>query len=724
MAKSRYTLQGPRLDKSNEKEDHGLFTKIGGVFFRVFKNFDKKASNLVTDNSYLEISNNENPQSKIRMSSGGDVYIQSGGNLTVNSLGNANYSTKGNEKKCVTGTYTFYAKRDEKRVVGKQANDEKKAAEELQKVTNDIQEKRLAALNTKGNMVQCPVCSVTHLIDNKSSLVDGFMDFIRKLNIPYFCFPLDILHKLLRTLVSPILSVKKNIGLTGTQGCGSPGCKGGQVESPVNAFKAADTATANAIKANASKIQENSKKLGTGGAAIIPHKGDVIYRSGLKKNNAPSYKKKGHHTFGLFFKPGANGQGHTLAMHSKGSCERVIYCPPQRTHGSIMFDVSNNFSINAGSPGVDIDTSGRFNVRSGDVVVNATEGEAVFGSANVTTIKGKNIILDANDSSGDSGLSVQSPHTMFNGSLNVRGDAAFKGHLTTDGAISCPYLIIPSMRSVSTTSSSSKMKVEHANWQASGLAMTVKNLVKDIIFRYVMSGYMFTIAGLYALVIEVYDTVMMAITIELNITGICFGYAACAYGGGPFFGYVMNFVHNHGKCGDDHSHDVNVPKSSTWNSRKGWGQERMAGNPVPTPAPVNGDETSPGPRSKPGGCGGGGLYTKNRNESYGLNILDPYMGLNRIPVPIKRTPDGTIIPTPTFSFLTTSYNVQKTPSQNIVSIPFTSSISAFNTFSNAATSVFSNQNGGTNFIPGGNRTVIPNFVFPNTKPNDSGREEC
>ena len=654
MAESKPTVQGPILNENDEKEDHGLLTKTGGLIFRVFKNFNKKISNLITNNSFIELGTNDIPQSKIRMSAGGDVLIQSGNNLDVNVLGNANYSTKGNERKVVSGTYSFYAKRDDKKVVGKQLASEREAAEKLQEITNEVQEKRLKAMDKKGNMVACPVCSVTHLVDSHSSLVDSFFAFIRKLNIPYFCFPLDLIQKLASALISPILSPKKNIGLTGAAGCGSPGCKNGMVESFVEGFKAADKATSEAIKQNAEKISKYSKQLSSGGSAVIPHKADVVYKFGLKKNSAPAYKKKGNHTFGFYFKPGVNGNGHTLGMHSKGSCERAIYCPPQRTQGSVAFEVSNNFTINAGSPGVDIDTSGRFNVRAGDVVINATEGEAVFGSGNVTTIKGKNLILDADDKTGDAGVSIQSPHTMVHGSLNVRGDAAFKGHLTTDGAISCPYLIMPSMRTQSTASSSSKMKVEHANWYVAGLSLATTNFVKDLIFRYVMTGYIFTIAGLYALVVEVYDLIMIAITIELNITGICFGYAACAYGGGPFFGYVMNYTHNHGKCGDDHNHDVNVPKTSTWNTRKGWGNERCAGSPIPTPAPVNGDESAPGPRSKPGGCGGGGLYTKNRNERYRVNDLDPFDGLNRIPISINRTPDGNLNPLPTFSFTDTT----------------------------------------------------------------------
>jgi hypothetical protein len=644
----------PILNNTTEKETHGQSTKAGGLFFNIYR-FITGRSRVVRDESYIELSNNEKAQSKLRMSAGGSVLLQAGDNLTLTTPRHMNVSVKGDEQKVVAGKRRIINKDTKQVQDGTQTKKELEAAENQQKIAAKIQEERLKALDTKGNMVTCPVCNVTHLVDNKSSIVDGFFDYIRRNLPPYFCFPLDIVQFLARTLVSPILSVTRNISLTGNQGCGSPACKGGMVESPVNAIKAADKATATAIKQNEEEINKQSKALGTGGAEVVVKKSDLLYKTGLKKNSVPAYKKKGNHIFGFYFTPGENGKGADLAMRSKGSAPKVIYCPPQRTHGSVMYEVANNFTINAGSPGVNIQTSGRFHTVAGDIILNATEGEAVLGSDNVTTIKGKNIILDANDTSGDTGLAIQSTHTMVHGSFNVRGDAAFKGHLTTDGAISTPYLIVPSMRTESSASASSKFKTEGANWLGAAQAVAAGNLAKDVAFRYLMNGYAGSITGLVSLVMEVYDVIKTSAIIEPIPTGFALGVAFTAWGPAPVvcvppaLGGVWNFTHNHTLAGHDHSHSVTSPKASYWNNRKAWGQERMAGSPIPTPAPVNGDAPAPGPKSKRGGCGGGGLYTKNRNEFYGVPALDPFNGTNYISVPITRTPDGTLIPPPKFS---------------------------------------------------------------------------
>lgn len=644
----------PILNNTTEKETHGQSTKTGGLFFNIYR-FITGRSRVVRDESYVELSNNEKAQSKLRMSAGGSVLLQAGDNLTLTTPRHMNVSVKGDEQKVVAGKRRIINKDTKQVQDGTQTKKELEAADNLQKATSKIQEARLNALDTKGNMVTCPVCNVTHMVDNKSSVVDGFFNYIRKNLPPYFCFPIDTLQFLGRTLVSPILSVVKNIGLTGEEGCGSPACKKGMVESPVNAIKAADKATQKAIKDNSEEIDKQSKALGTGGAEVVVKKSDLLYKVGLKKNAVPVYKKKGNHVFGFYFAPGKNGRGGDLAMGSRGSAPKVVYCPPQRTHGSVMYEVANNFTINAGSPGVSIQTSGRFHTIAGDIILNATEGEAVLGSDNVTTIKGKNIILDANDTSGDSGLAIQSTHTMVHGSFNVRGDAAFKGHVTTDGALSTPYLIVPSMRTESSSSASSKFKTEGANWIGAAAVLSKGNLVKDLVFRYIMNGYAGSIAGLTSLVIETYDTIKTAATIEPLPTGFALGVAFTAWGPAPVvcvppaLGGVWNFTHNHMLAGNDHSHSVTSPKASYWNDRNAWGQERMAGSSIPTPAPVNGDGVSPGPASKRGGCGGGSLYTKNRNEFYGVPPLDPFNGKNYIAVPISRTPDGTLIPPPKFS---------------------------------------------------------------------------
>ena len=640
-------LPNPRLDKGYKLENHGLFTAIGGLVFAVLNSFNPNKSNVVQDNSYIELSNNETAQSKIRISSGGHILVNAAENLTLGASKHMNVSVKGDSQEVVAGNKTLIVKGDYKISKGNQDDKEMEAAKKIQEITEKIQEARLRALKQKGQPTQCPVCNVTHLVDNKSALVDGIFDFIRKILGPFFCFPFDTIHRLVGTLVSPILSQKKNIALTGSAGCGSPACKSGMVESPVNAMKAADKAVTDAIKQNEKDISKYSEQLGTGGNEGKAYKGDVLFRFGLKKNNAPAYSENGHHVFAFYLEPGKNGNGSTLALGSRGSAPKITFAPPQRTHGSVMFDVSNNFTVNAGSPGIDMQTTGRFNIMSGDLILNANQGEAVFGSGNVTTIKGKNIIIDADDQSGDSGLSIQSQNTLVNGSFNVRGDAAFKGQVTTDGAVSTPFLIVPSMRSESTVSCSSKMKAEGAVWNIPAAVLSNKNLAKDVVLRYTKSGYATSMTGIFSLTVEVVDAIMQSMVIEPYPTGIFAGMGTT----GPCSGWIFNWKHTHMTVGGDHSHEVTIPKGSYWHNRKAWGQERTAGSPVPTPNPAMGDSMAPGPRSKPGGCGGGSLYTKNRNENYKLNPLDPFNGSNYIKYPITRSPDGTLNPAPVFSVM-------------------------------------------------------------------------
>ena len=638
----------PILNENLEKEHHNIFTKVGGLFFNVFRRKTEN-SHFDHDQSYVELSNNEKVQAKLRFSSGGDVLLQSGANITINTPKHLNVSVKGNKQEIVAGNKTNLTRGNLKTLKGPQGKEDKEATEELKKIYKNIQDKRLDAIkNTKGADISCPVCNTTHLINNHSSLVDGLMGFISKMVIPYFCFPIDLLYFILRLVVSPILTPKKNIGLTGEKGCGSPGCKKGMIESMIGPMKAADKAATNGIKSNSVEILKNENKIKNAGSEPEVIQKDKVLKIGLVKNDLTAYVEKGHHIISFSLEPGKNNPDN-LALYSKGSCPKIVFCEPQRWDGNYSIDVANKMVISAGSPGVDIETSGRFSARTGDILLNATRGEAVFSSGNLTTIKGKNIILDANDMSGDAGISIQAPNTMINGGLSVRGNAAFKGHVTMDGAVSTPFLIVPSMRTGSTTSSSSKMKVEGANWVASAPALAAANLAKDLIFRYIMSGYIMTIAGLFALMCEVYDVIMQSMTIEPLITGIFFGYAACAVGGGPAFGVVYNFKHNHLMVGADHDHTVTVPKSSFWNTKKAWGGERQGAGPVPSPAPANGDSPSPGPKSKNGSCGGGGLYVKNRNESYNLPPLDPFQGLNYLKVPIQRNKDGSLLRTPQFS---------------------------------------------------------------------------
>jgi hypothetical protein len=636
--------KSPILNDRVEREEHGHYSKVGAFFHKIQRWFEP-VSDVQRDDSNMGMEDQHG--SKVILGSG-NILIQAINNISLYASKHLNVSVKGNKQEIIAGTHVHHVEEDAKKTHGTQNESERQAAEKLHESNAKIQQARLDAMDGAGDKVSCPVCHTRHAVDEHSDLIDGIFALIRNYMPPFFCFPLDILQKLAQVLISPLLTLKQNVGLSGAKGCGSPACKDGMVESPASAIKAADAAAETAIKAETENINKYSIQLGSGGGKVETQKGDVIYRYGLKKNDLPAYKNKGHHTFPFYWVPAENTKGRDLRFSSRGSAPRVIYAPPQRTHGSVMFDVSNNFTINAGSPGVEIQTSGRFDVKSGDIVMTATNGEAVFGSGNVTTIKGKNVIIDADDKSGDTGFGIQAQHTMVHGSFNVRGDAAFKGHLTTDGSISTPHLIVPSMRARSSGSASSKFCTEGANFLPVAQVVKNSNFTKDLAFRYIFTGYLLSPAGLVSLAMETYDLIMMNILIEPITTGIFAGVGA-GLGAVAVTGFIWNFRHNHTICGNDHSHDVVTPKASYWNSRKGWGGERMAGSHIPTPAPAYGDLPSPGPQSKPGACGGGGLYVKDRNENYNVNIDDAFNNLNYVPISITRNGDGTIIPTPRFS---------------------------------------------------------------------------
>ena len=202
----------PILNENLEKEHHNIFTKVGGLFFNVFRRKTEN-SHFDHDQSYVELSNNEIVHAKLRFSSGGDVLLQSGANITINTPKHLNVSVKGNKQEIVAGNKTNLTRGNLKTIKGPQGKEDKEATEKLKEIHKKIQDKRLDAIkNTKGTEISCPICNTTHLINNHSSLVDGLMGFISKMVIPYFCFPIDLLNFILKTFVSPILTPKKNIG--------------------------------------------------------------------------------------------------------------------------------------------------------------------------------------------------------------------------------------------------------------------------------------------------------------------------------------------------------------------------------------------------------------------------------------------------------------------------------------------------------------------------------
>jgi hypothetical protein len=648
-------MSNPKKANVYNKREGFFNSLVGSIELNTDITKDPSGSSVPSNNSFINIK--DYWQSLIQLISG-NIIISAVSNLSLYAAKHMNISVKGTQQTVIAGDKIEYVQGDVRTQYGKQGEEQKKAAKDLDDSNTAVQQKRIQAIqSTQGEKMPCPVCSTIHLVDhNPGALVDRIFSWLYK-NIPFFCFPLDIVQKVLRAIIAPLgLSPTENISLTNGKGCGSAGCVNGQIESPLAGLKAADAATDSAMQEQADKVNSASIKLGSGGAKLFgPYKTDVMFKMGLKKNTVPAYTQKGHQViaFALTNNKAGNALGSAnLALDSTGSCKRIIYCEPNRTPGSIFFDTANNFTINAGTPGINLQTGGRVRIDAGDMVMTANQGEAVFGSGNLTTVKGKNIILAAQDFSGESGVSIESAQTMVTGGFSVKGNAAIKGHLTTDGSLSIPHLICPSMRSEATSNSSSKFATEGANYYPTNSVLKLSNFLKDLAFRYVMSGYIMSLQGITALVMEVYDLAMsttMFDTSPIGTTALGIGTAFTVWGPAPVicfppFGFVLNLKHNHTICGNDHSHTTTSPLASYWNTREAWGSERQGASPVPTVPPPYGDSPSPGPKSKPGACGGGGLYVKARNENYNLNIDNAFYFNNQLnsylPIPISRTPDG------------------------------------------------------------------------------------
>jgi hypothetical protein len=639
-----------RSDDLSVKRTDVISNPAGGIKIKQDEQVDVNSGSSVPDNK-SQVLIQDAWGSLIRFISG-NIVVRTVSDLCHNIGGHHDVSVKGNKQEVVAGKHTTYSHQDHSHLQGTQGDDEQKHAQELQKSHDRIQNARIDAIkNTKGEKVECPNCGVKHLIDDKSSLISKAFAYIRRNCPPSFCFPFDSLERLLNTLVAPFLSQKTNIGISGTKGCGSPGCVNGQVDSPLAAMKAADQATAQAYAVEASTINNAMSAMGLGSAHLQSHKGDVVVNVGLKSNDVECYVENGHHTTVTGLRAGP-ARTSDLSLHSKGNPKRIIHLPPARTPGSWMFNVANNFTIKAGAPGIDLKTVGHTQIDAGSITAIANRGEAAFGSGNVTTLKGKMVIIDANDMSGDSGFSVQSRFSHFTGAVSVQGNLAVKGEITCDGPISTPYIIAPTMRQVTTVGSSSKLVNEGANWLASAQALAATNFAKDSVLKYTFTGCITQLFGMYSFALEFYNLAQLEEIIEPIPTGelISVGLGNLGY---PVFswGFVWNYKHNHLTVGGDHTHDFDMIKGSYYEDRAGWGQERgsCGDNPIPTTAPVNGDGTGSGPKAKPGGCGGGGLFTKARNQFYNLDVADVFNGGNYVPLPIQRTPAGTLIPEPQFS---------------------------------------------------------------------------
>jgi hypothetical protein len=678
---------------------NGLYSEAGILEFKNNVREDEHGSYIPDDRSYVLLQDKFHSLIQfiggtITIKAASDILINAGQNLFFTIGGDVQWNYQGDKHEYIQGNHTVqYGQQDEEKT---------KAAKALQQLTKSIDKTKMDTIKeAEGADMPCPVCIQKFLTDRAQQISDKAFN-IARIYLGFFPFPWDLLQKYINMLIVPFLSTTSNASLNGGQGCGSPGCKNGTVKSAMPAIQDANEKAAQELESKQEQLKEQQKKLGTGGSQVQRYSGDVSINIGLEKNDSPTVTtrkgEKGQHVTGFgLVKSATAGAG--LCISSKGSTEHAIHSDPLVNPGSLLVDVCNKMTVNAGSPGIEINTSGKLQSNAAVQTIAATEGELVLTSANRTIVKGKNVIIDAKDGSGDTGVRIDADNVMVAGKLSVTGDIGLKGTLVMDGGLCCTHITCPSER-LSTTPTGDANQVQNgATWnsplnglQASitdRLDKTLKQLGRD---PYAALSLFILDEGcshLTTIIRETYSSILLNSTIDN--TGLATGFGvtgwypygqvplqvigACSCGGfvqgivvpGQILP-IFNFTHNHGQNGGDHTHDYSVPAFDGYDNAASARAASPDPSHVPTPAKAKGMGSKPGDKSHGdiSSCGGGGAgfgggnvsnARAKRNKAYNISgDGNGFNGKNYVDLTPETgnysfNPDGSMNPPPTFNGL-------------------------------------------------------------------------
>ncbi len=638
--------------KDTETYKDSIQGRESGIQF-FFKTIKQKGSKLLLDKSYLLIQNSYKTLIKIFQ---GNIAIGGGGDININAGHNIHMSSQ-DIQITSNGRFGLYNKKGKIDINGKSSDEDSAKIKEYHDLLEKINEKASKAFDeAKPEKVVCQNCIQTHLADDKSDNWSIILDSIRKAieNLPYFKGPFAVLRWLVTKVYVPLLGSFSNADLNMGKGCG-PGCEAGLRDGMVNKIKASE----DAVKKEMDEIAETMNKLtvdlnpNSTVAETFEHGKMIIVGDPAHSSKTSPYKTNGHNSLPTNLRV-SDSLRNKLRVTTEGNCKKVAYLPPQQSpYGNLGITVANNLKITAGVNGIDLLSNGEIAIKGGSVHINGSEGEVSLTSKNLTTIGGGNVLIAADNKSGDTGVCIDSKYTYVRGAFNVNGDTAMLGGLTVDGALSVNYINCPSMAAPSTMNGASDFVTHGANWIGVGVALNAANFAKKKIEYMLQPSLLMTPVGITDVFMEAYNILAQAKTLEVIPTGIFKGVAVTAgFGGGAgvCFGLVWNFKHNHTQAPGDHTHETPVPNGGFWRKASGAGQARVAGNPAPTPAPTNGTFPRPGPRSWGGGCGGGGLFSKVRNLKYNINSDDAFNGGNYVTTTVVRNPDGSINPSPDLTY--------------------------------------------------------------------------
>jgi hypothetical protein len=529
--------------------------------------------------------------------------------------------------------------------LGKQGSKEIAAAKQLNNIGEQIQKQAIqAASKAEGEWVQCPVCSQRVLEDKSLTAIIcifRIIDYVAD-KIPYMSDWLERLQKLMQRFPA-IPIARPMIVYNKKKSCG-PGCKNGRIRNPRASMKAAEQAVLGGLKKNEYQINEANKNIGHGGGFVFASKGSFVINTGLAKNQSDVFYKSGFHTYPTGFIDGENGGPMIL---KSSTVERMIHLDPVRTggQGDMLLNVSEKFTLNAGSPGIDVSTKGLTKITGGGIEVRASEGEALFSSNNLTLIEGRSIKISG--SGAGSSITLEADNVHIPQIASVGATLNVKGGLNTDGPISVPYLNVPGVNQRVSVSKPTQMCTGASNTFYMGTAVRMMSLAKDMMGKISLPGtWVMNTDNMMSLVDEVLDMVKMCIPIDPVMAGfsvvVTLGYSAC----GPVISSgislmmplcpVFLFPHNHSMFSMEHSGSVTVPLGNYFNTSQGVFQARGVNSPSPAFPPAWSNIGSrPGPQSNPDGCvecgnNSGAVPNYNldpdpiRNREHGVDANDPF----------------------------------------------------------------------------------------------------
>jgi len=611
-------------------------------------------STLTEDYSYVQLANNDNAQislqagGKIRTDAPSDMSINVGRNKIQNILGDSQLSVGRDNHITIDGKVSVN--------IGKYGSKEKEAYKKLTELASTIQKESIStAKTTTNNRIPCPVCNSKVLTQPASvaakissaraaelmnDVNTGWKHLIRTFKRIIWLVP-DIFKK------STTASFHQKTG-----SCGSPDCINHTVPDLKLSLDAYSKKATDLIEQNKTQIEQLQTALGqsSGGLTLIT-KGTCFVSTGLYKNESVTGYEHGNHTFPTGFVAGPSGKG--PALSSAGAPKRTIQVGAIRlTEGDMYLNSSEKFTVNAGAPGIALETNGPLNARGNSVEIRATDGEAHFSSGNLTVISGATVSIKGGLKTGETGIVLQSEKVHVAGGLTVQGNMITKGGGHFDGPLTAPILSVPTYAQPVTPSKPPQDVSSHGSWFPMNIVHNTLQEVLDNTQRNVPDPfYICQVRILTEYAKKWYSEVMSAIPLECTLTGWClvttwgtfFGTTVCGAGAGTCvamgFTYgtdagfcpVWNLPHNHAKYNEYHAGETVSPLMLGHDQFEGATAAGTYPSHIPIPAPTKTSlGTRPAPYSMPGPCGGGGQFIKDRNLDYGVDPLDAFNGLNYV----------------------------------------------------------------------------------------------